>query len=717
MKKLLYLPLLALLLSLQTRASHLNGGELRYEFNGTSYVIHLSLYGDCGGANMANSAVVNVSSVSQSQSFNITLQKVNTKYVTVPCPGGTNKCSNPSSLIPGYYVAEFLATITLPAAASDWVFSSTTSARNSMVNIGGGNLYLEATLNNTNGDNNNAYLPNTPPFYIPTSNTIVVPMQNVDADGDSVVMEKIPAYVAKSTSATYQTGFSAIAPFGSSGIYTLNNTNNTITLRAATTGSHAVAYRMKEYRNGNLIASYTRDFGVAALPGTVTLTFPQMNASSNQVAYACPGTAGTASLSFTDPTSTDSVYITVDTPANLVGWNFNINTNPGSPTASTSISWTAPASLNPSTTPYAYVKLHVRDNACPRNIAEYALLIRIQNCLSDSVWPGDANSDKVVNLLDPLAIAVAYNQTGPTRPNATINWTAQWAQDWSNTYPVSGKNIKHGDCNGDGTVNLNDLGAVVQNWGLTHPKGPRGKKTGVPDLYYDISGVKFAPGATVSVPIKLGTTTDPMNDFYGLGSTVSIGGGIALSSQAAITTNTSWLGNSTNTMEFNKDKNFATVDWAFARIDQQNQSGSGTIATLTFTISSNAKPGETISLDFANTVMVDNTGKQITDFNPVSATATIIPQSVNNITAELEGATIVPNPSGKNAAIRLQLLEETEVHLTITDMAGKILWQHSELASNGAHNISLPAAEFASGIYMVTIASNNNHKVIKWVKQ
>ncbi len=716
MKKLIYLPLLAILFSLQANASHLNGGELRYEFNGTSYVVYLSLYGDCAGAAMANSATVNISSVSQSQSFNLALQKTSTNYVTVPCPGGSTKCTNPSSNLPGYYIAEFMATVTL-TPASDWVLSTTMSARNTMINIGGGNLYLEATLDNSNGNNTNAYLPNTPPFYIPANNTILVPMQVLDADGDSVVMEKIPAYVAKNSSATYSTGFSPTAPFGSSGTYTLNNTNNTITLKGVVMGSHAVAYRMKEYRNGNLIASYTRDFGVAVLPGSATLTFPQINPNSIQTAYACPGAAGTAALNFTDPNSNDSVYIDVDIPAALTGWNVVVNNVPGKPTANLGITWTAPSNLNPSVIPHAYIKLRVRDNACPRNIADYAVLIRIQNCPTDSVWPGDANSDKITNLLDPLAIAVAYGKTGPTRPNATVNYVAQWAQDWSHTYPISGKNVKHGDCNGDGVVNLADLGAVALNWGQTHPKGgPRSKTTGVPDLYYDITGIKFAPGVTVAVPIKLGSTTDPMNDFYGLGTTVSIGGGVALSSQATITTSTSWLGNSSNTLEFNKDKNYAVVDWVYARTDQQNQNGSGTIATLNFTISPNAKPGQTIDLDFGNTVMVDKDGKQITDFNPISASAQIEPQGVNDIASQLEHATVVPNPSGKQAQLRLQLVQADDIQITITDMAGKTLWQQTQTVSSGVQYITLPAAELANGIYMVNLANSNSQKVMKWIK-
>src|SRR5690606_25373166 len=136
--------------------------------------------------------------------------------------------------------------------------------------------------------------------------------------------------------------------------------------------------------------------------------------------YACPGAAGSATLSFTDPVSSDSVYINaVDTPVAVTGWNFGISKTNGSPTGSVTVSWTAPSSLNPTTLPYFYVHLKVRDNACPRGHVAYTLLVRTQQCPTDSVWPGDANSDKIANLWDVLAVAVAYNQTGPARPGAT----------------------------------------------------------------------------------------------------------------------------------------------------------------------------------------------------------------------------------------------------------------------------------------------------------
>lgn len=711
---------IVLLLSLcfHASASHIAGGELRYEYSGNNnYTLILKLYGDCAGVAMPANAMISLSSVSQSSSFTVTMVRTSLSVVTTPCPGNANRCINPSSPVPGYHEAVYKATVTLPANASDWKMEFTTGARTSLNNISGstGNIYLYANLDNSNGANSVPYIAAMPPFYA-TTGTFTSPIQAVDPDGDSIVIETTAPLHAANTPVIYSTGYSLAKPLGATGIYTINSANQTMTIKGSTYGQHALAFRVKEYRNNTLIGTYNRDFIVGVLPSTtMTFTFPMINSSSSATAYACAGNSGSATLSFTDPTSTDSVFIEVDTPA-LTGWNFNTSVTPGAPTGTVTVSWTAPSNLTPQSLPFFFVDLHVYDNACPRAETKYALLVKTQ-CPTDSVWPGDANSDKIVNLLDPLAIAVAYNQTGPVRPGASTSWTPQWSQDWGATYPISGVNVKHGDCNGDGTINLSDLGAVITNWGLTHPKpGPARKTSGAPDLYFDVNGISFSPGATVTVPVKLGDAASPMQGIYGLGTSITISS-LDVQTQATVSIANSWIGNSTNTLEFKKDKTKAIIDWAYARTDHTNIDGNGTIATVTFDIPSTAKAGETFTLGFANTVMIDKDGQQITQFNEVNTDVTLVPQSVGSIAGALQYSGIVPNPSGDAAKLYLQLSANENVTTTITDISGKVLWQDNQQLDRGEHYITLPADQLSSGMYIVNIQMQSTEQSLKWIKQ
>lgn len=716
MKRTIYLFAVLLLSCFQAQASHLMGGELSYAYNGSNYVITLHLYRDCSGIPLPGSAPITVRSASAGTNFQITAQQISLNQVTVPCPGSVTKCQNSSSNVPGIMMGTYRTVVTLPSARADWVFEYNANARTTMMNLAGtSNLHLMATLDNASGENTNALLANHGPFYLST-NTTVVPVPIVDADGDSVVFERIAPKTNATTNVTYQAGYSATSPFGNSGIYTINNSTQTMTLKANNMGNYNLAFLVKEYRNGNLIATYMRDFAVAVLGGNVSYSYPMLNSLSSATAYACPGAAGSATLSFTDPVSTDSVFIEqVDTPL-LSGWNFNISTANGSPTGSVTVSWTAPSNLNPSTLPYFYVPIKVRDNACPRGYVNYTLLVRTQQCPTDSVWPGDANSDNIANLWDVLAIAVAYNQTGPVRPNASINWVPQWSANWSMNYPFSTVNIKHGDCNGNGIINAGDLAAVAANYGLTHPKGgPRSKTSGVPELYFDLAAVVLAPGATVSIPIKLGTTADPMSDIYGLGANVQING-LTLATQATIATTTSWMGNSTNMLEFSKNFSKSTMDWAVARTDHQNVSGNGTIGMLTFIVPSDATPGTTVDFVFDNAIMIDKDGNEIVAFNTTDANATIVAAGIPATEAAINQAIVIPNPSGNNAQLKIHAPSMQEANILITDVTGKTVYETTMAVKTGDNYINLPAAELVKGMYIIHVSAGDDDYTVKWVK-
>src|SRR5207248_1478210 len=59
----------------------------------------------------------------------------------------------------------------------------------------------------------------------------------------------------------------------------------------------------------------------------------------------------------------------------------------------------------------------------------------------DSVWPGDANSNRVADNNDVLSIGNNYGTAGALRAGATTAWTAQICANWSDTL-ASGVNGK-----------------------------------------------------------------------------------------------------------------------------------------------------------------------------------------------------------------------------------------------------------------------------------
>lgn len=334
----------------------------------------------------------------------------------------------------------------------------------------------------------------------------------------------------------------------------------------------------------------------------------------------------------------------------------------------------------------------------------------------DSVWPGDANHDYIANYWDILDLGVLYGLTGPARIGANNNWTAQYCADWGNAGPVDNK---HADCNGDGNVDGNDTTAVYLNYGLWHNKGahvPQAKSAGIPDLYFDMTGIALGAGGTVTIPIKFGTTTVPMNDVYGIAAQVKISG-IIPTNPMTVSGSISWMGNTANAIDFSKDVSNEQTDWAFVRTDHSNVSGDGTIGLLTFTVPAGTEY-QLVDMYFENVKVINKDGVELTDYNVIDQAALVYPLSVNN-TQVINSISILPNPSDAHAELQLSLAAAADVQIVITDMAGRTIWSVKRSAVAGTQNIVLPATQAAPGMYMIQVRDDKGaiSKSMKWIKK
>ncbi len=118
----------------------------------------------------------------------------------------------------------------------------------------------------------------------------------------------------------------------------------------------------------------------------------------------------------------------------------------------------------------------------------------------EPIWPGDFNNDGIADIQDLLYWGAASGFTGATRPNASFAWSAQDCPDWS--LSVNGINSKHQDGDGDGTVNTNDLNALIQNYGNTHNFAPLAYSTGA--VQYRLELISSVPnGSTITNTYEL----------------------------------------------------------------------------------------------------------------------------------------------------------------------------------------------------------------------
>jgi subtilisin family serine protease/ligand-binding sensor domain-containing protein len=93
--------------------------------------------------------------------------------------------------------------------------------------------------------------------------------------------------------------------------------------------------------------------------------------------------------------------------------------------------------------------------------------------IGSCIWPGDVNQDGWVNILDFILLGSVHGLTGPSRPNASLNFHSQPAPDWDSTFThklAAGLNVKSADVNGDGVIDIyTDYFGILQNAQASYP--------------------------------------------------------------------------------------------------------------------------------------------------------------------------------------------------------------------------------------------------------
>ncbi len=97
---------------------------------------------------------------------------------------------------------------------------------------------------------------------------------------------------------------------------------------------------------------------------------------------------------------------------------------------------------------------------------------------------------------------------------------------------------------------------------------------------------------------------------------------------------------------------------------------------------------------------------QLTDSNPVG---------VEDI-ATATRFVLYPNPAIDRLNVVLDAAQAGLHNITVTDLAGKVVYSTSANV-NGLQNISVPVSNFANGYYLVSVETNGNRSVQKFVKQ
>ncbi len=356
---------------------------------------------------------------------------------------------------------------------------------------------------------------------------------------------------------------------------------------------------------------------------------------------------------------------------------------------------------------------------------------------NELVWPGDANNSGIADMLDLIAIGLAYDATGPARPDQGTDWEGKACYDWETTYSDSvlySKNHKHADCNGDGFVNSDDVAAIEANYfsGAERYGAPPEELAGYP-LFWELTDT-IITNAEYTFAIHLGNDSIIAEDVYGIAFranfSVNTGDSIPIN-QPMISFQNSWLGDVNEdliTIDTSFNNNYQW-DIALSRIDHTNRSNTGEICRMVciMDVSSLNPEGKLASdyeisanLSFSNIHLTSASGARLPieaedgDFQ-ITIHGTGIKDVFNQQTKNPDDLfTIAPNPANNKVYLQHQLLNgsnnndtNSNFQITVYNLSGKKLVQQTY--DKYQNNVPIDISQLTAGYYFVQLTDGQNN--------
>jgi hypothetical protein len=719
MKKLILLALLVSLFSVNTKASHNNGGEITYEWvSGSLYNVTVKLYTDCSGVPPTSSIQIDYSSVSCGINQPRTLFKVSTRDVSQVCDTMLLACNG--GTLPGVYETVYQGQITAISQCNDWVLSYNFCCRGIPTNISSptANFYIETTFDNTTHLNNKSpYFADSPRWMVPVNGMNLINAGAYDPDGDSLHFSLVTPKDNNSTTIAYAAGYSATQPFGGSST-SIDPKTGIISTMAPTVGQFLIGVKVDEFRDGQLIGSTRRDFSTNVYVNSNVL--PQISSTtiiSNAALNVSGCSIDTLSLSIFSSDPTDTITTSILYPYASPGSGVPYFSNLASPPLNMNTDYLADTNTFewdlaglPEGEYVTYI--NVEENICSiRNIQSYAVVVNVSYC----VWPGDANNDLVADVWDLLPIGVYNGSIGLVRPNATLNWEGQWSPSWG-TKQASGDDLNHVDCNGDSIINANDTTAIMLNYNLTHVKSGSSISAGIndPDLFVGIIPDTVPTSTPLAIPIELGTALTPADSVYGVAMRISYDNK-KIDSIAGVTVDysNSWLGTEGVDM-ITLDTNFydnGFIDIALVRTDGQMMNGFGELVTLNVitidNLSGKAATYGALTVDFIKTTIID-INEMMRPHNTL-LDSVVIKDVTTGITEALNENQVSISPNPSNGQFNINVNNNRNVTIEIYSALGQLV-DFNKTQRNGMYQVSLKNQD--KGMFIVRVKDEDNKSIV-----
>lgn len=321
------------------------------------------------------------------------------------------------------------------------------------------------------------------------------------------------------------------------------------------------------------------------------------------------------------------------------------------------------------------------------------------NALCATVWPGDSNSDGIVDAQDILELGLNYNTSGPARTFTSNIYAPNDSPVWTGTVST-GKNKAHADCNGDGIVSFGDTLAVYNNFLQTHLL-----RQAINSMSAQINIVSDQANAFSNTwntaGIFLGDTSNPIANIYGASFEIDFDTSLIAANDIYISYLNSFINFSITNITFNKEiYNNKRIYGATVRTDGNNVNGNGRIATLYFKPKSNVPNNSVLNLSILNSLQI-NKDANISALSNGSVAITILNDVGVNKNSLLKNTRFIyPNPASGHVIVNAP--NQKNLKIKLIDISGKII---NEYKISG--NTKIDLQNIQNGIYLVQLVDEN----------
>lgn len=319
---------------------------------------------------------------------------------------------------------------------------------------------------------------------------------------------------------------------------------------------------------------------------------------------------------------------------------------------------------------------------------------------TDDVWPGDANSDNIVTNADALYLGLAFNQNGPVRPAATLNWIGQPCPDWTFNFAVNDVNLKHADCDGNGIINFNDTLAINFNYLNTHNKFEGVNAGGNPPIWVEATPDTVGLGQYIDIVVHVGTAAQPVDSLHGVAFSLTFNESYLTQNGFTVDFDNCALGTAgTDVLTFQKNLfNDGMIDVAVSRNTLQNFQGYGPIAHARIVTTDNLSGIHELPIGISGVVALSNAETPV-ELTAIGDVVVIDPSKVGIDEIARLNVAVYPNPTRGIVSIVGAELSE----LQILNALGQVVFTTKIMSEQSTIDLS----ELNDGIYVLCI--QNEH--------